>query len=75
MIPNKRGRKYAMIGKKDKDVYFQEITIVDPATDWREIHSVPEARADLAACQVELAWLTRDFLHNKDRGNELLAEF
>ena len=48
-----------MKGKKDKDVYLQAITMIDPATGWIEIHSVPEARADLVANQVELAWLTR----------------
>ena len=49
MTPNKRGRKYAMKGKTDKDVYSQAITTIDPATSWIEIHSVPEARADLDA--------------------------
>ena len=32
--------------------------MIDPATGWIEICSVPEARADLVANQVELAWLT-----------------
>ena len=67
-----------MKGKKDKDVYLQAITMIDPATGWIEIHSVPEARADLVANQVELAWLTRYPLPNKitvDRGKEFLAEF
>ena len=54
MTPNKGGRKYAMRGKKDKDVYLQIITMIDPAKDWIEIHSVPEARADTN--QVELVW-------------------
>ena len=58
MTPNKGGRKYAMKGKKDKDIYLQAITIIDPAMGWIEIHSVPEARADLVANQVELALLT-----------------
>ena len=52
--------------------------MIDPATSWIEIRSVPEARADLVANQVELAWLTRYPLFNKirvDRGKELLAEF
>ena len=52
--------------------------MIDPATGWIEIHSVPEAWADLAANGVELAWLTRYPLPNKitvDRGKELLAEF
>ena len=78
MTPNQGGRKYAMKGKKDKDVYLQAITIIDPATGWMEIHSVVEARADLVANQEELAWLTRYPLPDKitvDRGKELLAKF
>ena len=56
MTPNKGGRKYAMRGnKKDRDVYLQVITMIDPATGWIEICSVPEARANLVANQVELA--------------------
>ena len=52
--------------------------MIDPATDWIEIHSVPEAKADLVANQVELAWLPRYPLHYNimiDRGKELLANF
>ena len=49
---NKGGRKYAMKYKKDKDVYIQSITMIDPATGWIEIHSVPETRSDLVAYQV-----------------------
>ena len=67
-----------MKGKKDKDVYLQAITMIDPATVWIEIRSLPEARADLVANQVELTWLTRYPLPNKitvDRGKELLAKF
>ena len=51
--------------------------MIDPATRWIEICSVPEARADLFTNQVELAWLTRYPLLNKitvDRGKELLPE-
>ena len=50
--------------------------MIDPATNWIEICSVPEARADLVDNQVELAWLTRYPLPNKitvDRGKEFLA--
>ena len=78
MIPNKGGKKYAMKGKKDNDVYLQAITMIDPATGWIEIRSVPEARTNLVANQVDLAWLTRYPLPNKitvDRGKEFLAEF
>ena len=52
--------------------------MIDPATGWIEIRTVPSARADLVANQVELAWLTRYPIPNKvimDRGNEFLAEF
>ena len=45
MIPNKAGRRYAMKGKKDKNVYLQAITLIDPATDLIEISSVPEVRS------------------------------
>ena len=77
MTPNKQGRKYAMKGKKDKDVYLQAIIMMDPATSWIEIRSVQEARLDLVPYQVELAWLTRYPLPNNfmiDRGKEFLAD-
>ena len=51
--------------------------MIDSATSWTEIRSVPEVRADLVAYQVELAWLTRYLLPNNitvDRGKELLEE-
>ena len=51
--------------------------MIDLATGWKEIRSVPEARGNLVANQVDLAWLTRYPLSNKitvDRGRELLAE-
>ena len=65
-----------MKGKKDKDVYLRAIFMIDPFICWIEIRSVPEARADLVANQVELAWLTRYPLPNQitvDRFKELLA--
>ena len=77
MTLNKGGREYAMKGKKDKDVYLQVITMIDPATGWIEIRSVPEARADLVANQVELARLTRYPLPNNimvDSSKVLLVE-
>ena len=58
MTPNKGGRKYAIKDKKDKYTYSQAITMIDPATLWIEICSVPLARAYLVANQVELSWLT-----------------
>ena len=79
MTPNnKGGRKYAMKGKKDKDVYLQALTMIEPATSWIEIRSVPETRGDLVANQIKLAWLTRYLLPNKitiDSGKEILAKF
>ena len=33
--------------------------MIDPATGWIEVHTVPSAHTDLVANQVELAWLTR----------------
>ena len=52
--------------------------MIDPAMGWIEIHSVPKARADLVANEVEQVWLTRYPLPNKitvDRGKELLVKF
>ena len=46
-----------MKGKKDKDVYLQAINMIDQTIGQIEICSVPEARADLVANQVELAWV------------------
>ena len=59
MTPYKGGRMYTIKGKKDKDVYLQAITTIDPATGRIEICSVLEARAGLVTNQVELVWLTR----------------
>ena len=52
--------------------------MIDPATGWIEICTVPSLQADLVANQVELSWLTRYLLPNQVivyRGNEFLAEF
>ena len=57
MTPNKGGRKYVMKGEKDKRFTF--INLNYDRHSWIEMWSVPEARADLVANQVELAWLTR----------------
>ena len=59
------GRKYVLKGKKDKDVYLQTLKMINTATDWIELSSVPEARADLVANQVELVWLPRYLLPYK----------
>ena len=71
MTPNKGGRKYIMKGKKEKDIYLQAITMIDPSMGLIEIYSVQEFRADLVAIQVKSACLTRYCLPNKimiDRG-------
>ena len=52
---NSKCIKNAMKGKKDKDAYLQEISMIDSATGWIEIGFMAEARADLVANQVELA--------------------
>ena len=52
--------------------------MIDPATGWIEICTVPLTRADLVCNIVQLAWLTRCSLPSKvivDHGNEFLAEF
>ena len=75
MTPYTVVRKYAMKGKKDN--YSQAITMIDPATGQIETYSVPEARADLVANQVDVAQLTRHVLSIKilvDRDKELSAE-
>ena len=51
--------------------------MIDPATGWIEIRSMPEAIANLVANQVELAWLTRYPLPHKSTvysGSKLLVE-
>ena len=48
MTTKKGDKKYAMIDKEDKNVYLQEITMIDPASKIK-IRYMPEARADLVA--------------------------
>ena len=64
--------------KSGKFVYLQAVTMIDPATGWIEIHTVPSTRANLVTYQVELAWLARYPLPNKvivNRKNEFFVEF
>ena len=52
--------------------------MIDAATGWIEIRTVPSARTELISNQVELAWLTCYTLLSKgivDRGIEFLADF
>ena len=77
MSPNKGGRKYAMKHKKFGVIQQQTITMIDPAPDWVKIYSLPEARADLVANQVELARSARCLQPYKifiDKGNVILAK-
>ena len=67
-----------MTTKNGKIVNLQAVTMINPATGWIEIRTVPSARADLVSNIVELAWLTGYPLPSKvivDHGNEFLAEF
>ena len=67
-----------MTTKSEKSVYLQAVTMIDSATGWIEIRTLPSVRADLVAYQVELNWLTCYPIPNKvimDRANEFLAEF
>ena len=60
IIPTKGDeKKYKMTTKSGKSVYLQAVTMFDPTTGLIEIHTVPSARTDLVANQVELTWLTR----------------
>ena len=76
MTPNKGGRKCAMRGKKDKDAHLQAITMIGSVIRGKT-RSVPEARADLLANQVELVRFVRYPLPSKimvDRAKQFLAE-
>ena len=54
-----------MTAKSGNPVYLQAVTMINPATFWREICTIPSVRVDLIANQVELAWLTRYPLPSK----------
>ena len=72
-----RGKKYQMTTKNGKAVYLQAVTMIDPATGWIEIRTVPATRADLVSNIVELAWLPRYSLPSKvivNCGNKSLVE-
>ena len=53
-----------MKDKKDKDIYLWTTAMINPDTGCIEI-SAPEARTDLIANQLKLAWLTRYPLYIK----------
>ena len=62
--PKGKGKKYEMTTKNGKNLYLQVVTMIDSATVWIEICSVPSARAEVSNI-VELAWLTRYPLPSK----------
>ena len=53
--PKDGGQKYRMTTKNGKTVYLQAVTMIDTATGWIGIRTVPSARAELASNIVELA--------------------
>ena len=66
-----------MTTNSGKSGYLQAVTMIDLATGWIEIRTVPSVWADLVSNQVELAWLTCYPLPNKvivDKRNEFLAK-
>ena len=78
IVPKGDERKYKMTTKSVRSVYLQEVTMIDLATGWIEICTVPSARANLVVDQLQVAWLTCYPLPIKvivDRGNEFLVEF
>ena len=54
----------------EKYFYLQANIIIDLATNWIEIHSVVEARADLVANLVELTWPTKYTQHDEINVNK-----
>ena len=64
MTPKKGGINCTIKDKKDKYIYLQAATMIDPANGWIEIYSVPGAQVDLVANKIELAWITRYPLSN-----------
>ena len=66
-----------MTTKSGRSVYLQAVTMIDLATGWIEICTVPSAQVDLISNQVELAWLMCYALPNKvivNRGNAKFRE-
>lgn len=70
---------YKIPRKKKKDLELWAVTMIDPATGWFEIVSVPGTkRADVVANLVEQTWLCRYPWPQQivlDRGKEFMAEF
>ena len=61
-----------------KDLTLWCVTMIDPATGWFEMRTIPDKRADTIANLVEQTWLTRYPWPTQiifDRGSEFMAEF
>ena len=61
-----------MTTKNGKTIYLKAVNMIDPATGWIEIHTIPSTRADLVSKIVELTWLIWYPLPSKvivDRGS------
>ena len=69
---------YTMKRKRKKDLTLWCVTMIDPATGWFEIKTIPSKRADVIANLVEQTWLSRYPWPTQiifDRGSEFMAEF
>ena len=67
-----------MTTKLRKSVYLQVVTMIDLASGWIELLTVPSVRTDLVSNQVKIAWLIHYPLTSKvivDRGDNFLAQF
>ena len=65
------------IGKGEDQVVLHAITMIDPATGWFEVVSIPTKRADCVVNCLEFSWLTRHPWPTEiimDRGKEFAAE-
>ena len=69
---------YTITRKKKKDLTLWCVTMIDPATGWFEMQTLPSKRADIVANIVEQCWLSRYPWPTQiifDRGGEFMAEF
>ena len=68
---------YTIEHKGKKTLTLHCLTMIDPATGWFEIVSIPDKQADTIANLIEVTWLTRYPWPGRvqcDRGNEFMAE-
>ena len=69
---------YRIRRKGKKDLHFQAVTFIDPATGWFELKQLKTKKADEVANMLEQVWLSRypwpEYL-TYDGGTEFKAEF